>query len=175
MERHLPELLLHCIMTVTICHVWIQLYAGNPSQLAQDDKTRRQLRGRQQKLQKKVAMIVLTDLLCWFPFLIICLLHATEVIDATRSYSLFSILVLPINSVINPLLYSEHISRKLFVWESLLGKFINGCVRKCGSRNTVHKGTDSGTEEELSCSVVQSYLVHTTNDQSHGISAANEL
>ena len=41
-----------------------------------------------------------------FDFLI-CILHSVEVIDATQWYSLFSMVILPINSVINPLLYDD--------------------------------------------------------------------
>ena len=37
----------------------------------------------------------------------ICILHSVEVIDATPWYSIFSMVVMPINSVINPLLYDD--------------------------------------------------------------------
>ena len=56
-------------------------------------------------LNRKITLMVLTDFLCWVPFIVVCSLHYLEVIDATKFYSLFSIIILPMNSVINPLLY----------------------------------------------------------------------
>jgi hypothetical protein len=65
----------------------------------------RALVNRNRKLQIKVSVIILTDFLCWIPFTIVCFLHFGEVIDATMWYPVFSSIILPINSVINPLLY----------------------------------------------------------------------
>ncbi|KAL5261946.1 hypothetical protein ACHWQZ_G007599 [Mnemiopsis leidyi] len=62
---------------------------------------------RNRKLQRKVATIIMTDFLCLAPFILTSLLHFFEVIDATAYYGYFSIVALPINSVINPFLYSE--------------------------------------------------------------------
>ena len=62
---------------------------------------------RNSALNRKITMIVLTDFLCWIPFILVCSLHYFEVLDATRFYSLFSIVILPLNSVINPLLYDN--------------------------------------------------------------------
>ena len=58
-------------------------------------------------LQAKITAIILTDFLCWIPLSIVSFLHLGEVIDATSWYPFFSILIIPINSVINPLLYDS--------------------------------------------------------------------
>ena len=58
-------------------------------------------------LNRKITLMVLTDFMCWVPFIVVCSLHFFEVIDATKWYSLFSIIILPLNSVINPLLYDN--------------------------------------------------------------------
>ena len=59
-------------------------------------------------------MIILTDFLCWIPFTVLCILHYEEVIDGEPLYPYSSILILPINSLLNPLLYSPIISDKLY-------------------------------------------------------------
>jgi hypothetical protein len=41
------------------------------------------------------------------------MLHYLEVVDATPWYSVFSMIILPINSVINPLLYNDFITRNV--------------------------------------------------------------
>ena len=66
-----------------------------------------QLRRRNNKLQVKVGLIILTDFVSWIPFVVVCFLHFGELIDATSWYPLFSIILLPINSVINPILYND--------------------------------------------------------------------
>ena len=67
---------------------------------------------RKEKLQKNITFIILTDFLCWIPFIIICALHSFEVIDATYLYTISSVIILPINSVINPILYDDFLRSK---------------------------------------------------------------
>ena len=77
------------------------------------------VRSRNNRLQKKISIIILTDFLCWVPFVIICFLHTIGQIDASPWYALLSILILPINSVINPLLYDDTVGRitgRVFSW-----------------------------------------------------------
>jgi hypothetical protein len=59
------------------------------------------------RLQRVTQGIILTDFVCWFPFIVISLCHVAGVLDATPWYSLFSIIFLPINSVINPVIYDK--------------------------------------------------------------------
>ena len=65
---------------------------------------------RNRKLQRKVSIIILTDFLCWVPFITVCGFHSLGIMDASPWYALFSIVILPINSVINPLLYDNTIT-----------------------------------------------------------------
>ena len=58
-------------------------------------------------MNRKVTAIVLTDFMCWLPFIVVCILHYTEQMDATSWYSTFSMVIIPINSLINPLLYHD--------------------------------------------------------------------
>ena len=65
------------------------------------------IKSRNQKTNTKIAMIIFTDFCCWVPFIIFCALHTLGVMDASRWYAMFSIVLLPINSVVNPLLYNS--------------------------------------------------------------------
>ena len=62
-------------------------------------------------LQRKITFIILTDFLCKFPFLLLCFVHYTRIIDATGLYPGVSTILLPINTVINPLLYDKYLTR----------------------------------------------------------------
>ena len=79
------------------------------------------------RLQRVVHAIILSDFLCWVPFTVICWLHLFSVFDGTPWYPLFSIVILPINSVMNPLLYDTSITRAL---DSFLVKCQSNLNRK---------------------------------------------
>ena len=59
------------------------------------------------KTQLKIWAIIISDFVTWVPFIVMALLHAYEVIDATRFYQLSSVVLLPLNSVINPVIYND--------------------------------------------------------------------
>ena len=65
------------------------------------------------RLQRRITRIIVTDLVCWIPFLFMCVLHSSEVIDMTFLYSISSVIILPINSFVNPLIYDDFIMGKL--------------------------------------------------------------
>ena len=93
---------------------------------------------RNRRLQRKLSFIILTDFLCWVPFIVICFLHTTGSIDASPWYALLSILILPINSVINPVLYNNNIIKEV----KKLIRRLNRATRTQApivSRNTGHK------------------------------------
>ena len=109
------EFTLSVLFTIVVCFFIISL-----SYIAIFFKTRastsgmtanKQLRRRNKKLQIKVGLIIFTDFVTWMPFVAVCLLHFGELIDATPWYPLFSVILLPINSVINPILYNDLILR----------------------------------------------------------------
>ena len=68
---------------------------------------------RNQRLQRNITKIIITDFLCWIPFIFTSILHSFEVLDATFLYSYCSIVILSINSVMNPLLYDKYIQQTL--------------------------------------------------------------
>ena len=100
-----------CFAVISICYLIVFIITSTSSSSLSEGATGDHVRSRNQRLQRKVSIIILTDFLCWVPFIIICLLHTTEIVDASPWYALMSILILPINSVINPLLYDDTIGR----------------------------------------------------------------
>ena len=107
------------------------------------------------KTQKHITAIVLTDFLCWIPFIVLCVLHFAEVIDAKPLYTVSSVVILPINSMINPILYNNAFSRSIKImltrcryWLTRLLAFIgrftstnNANVRK-GTENDIQRGIE---------------------------------
>ena len=77
------------------------------------------------KLQAKVTIILVTDFLCWVPFIFVSILHNLGNIDATSWYVPLAMVLLPLNSIINPLIYEDSIGNFLkrkgkVAWISLI-------------------------------------------------------
>ena len=60
-----------------------------------------------EKVERRVTAMIVTDFLCWVPFIVVSALHNGQIIDASSWYASFAMIVLPVNSVINPLIYNE--------------------------------------------------------------------
>ena len=74
------------------------------------------------KLQRITCWIIFTDFVCWVPFIVVCCFHYLDIVEATVWYPFFSILVLPINSVINPIIYDSTLQTPiLFIYRKLEG------------------------------------------------------
>ena len=92
-----------CFVAIAIFYGFIDFLTIKSANRLNNDST----------INRKIALIIATDFICWFPFIILCFLHSLHVMDGTKWYSLFSIVILPINSVINPILYSDGVSKIL--------------------------------------------------------------
>ena len=101
-----------CFSIITICYTAITLKTRQSVQDSgqQDDPARiKKVRA----IQRKIMMIIATDFLCWVPFIFISGLHNLQYIDASSWYATFAMIVLPFNSVINPLIYDVELKEIL--------------------------------------------------------------
>ena len=96
-----------CFVVILSCYGYINI--STISQTAIVNQNRRHTRA----MQRKITAIIVTDFFCWVPFIVIASLHTFQVLNATPFYALFSIIVLPINSLINPLIYDTVIIDKI--------------------------------------------------------------
>ena len=108
-----------CFGVISVSYLIVFVISSTSSLSRSQGVTGDAVRSRNNRLKKKISIIILTDFLCWVPFIIICFLHTMDKIDASPWYALLSILILPINSVINPLLYHDTVGRivgRVFRW-----------------------------------------------------------
>lgn len=59
------------------------------------------------KLQKKITVLLLTDFLCWFPICLISFISMTVKPVSNEIYAYSAIIQIPINSALNPIIYSN--------------------------------------------------------------------
>ena len=103
---------------IAIGYIFLYKYASSSSAKAQN-KLSDKLAA---KMQKRIARIIATDFCCWIP---ICIMTYVRISGATYSvlvYQISAVLLLPINSAVNPFLFS-----------SLPEKFIDLFCGKCHS------------------------------------------
>ena len=103
-----------CFLTIFVCYTKVLFFSKNSERQLKRRRNKNQNEDEadedERKTQKYVSAVILTDFLCWIPFIVLCVLHSFEVIDATPLYTVSSIVILPINSMINPILYNNVLS-----------------------------------------------------------------
>ena len=65
------------------------------------------------EIEKKILRLVVTDFLCWVPISIMAFINFGGNTVPDVAYAISAIVLLPINSALNPILYSDYID-KLF-------------------------------------------------------------
>ena len=102
-----------CFLFISLSYVRIGIISRGSSKTLMKSRSNKDLAKRTKRTNRKISIIITTDFLCWIPFIVISLLHSIEVVDATPWYSYISMIILPINSVINPFLYDDSITKVL--------------------------------------------------------------
>ena len=87
-------------------------------------------------LKKRVAYIIITDALCWAPIIITAFVGYCGKDLPLLIHPLSAIVVLPINSVINPMIYSKIDDLVWKVFQSLF-KRIRCCSRKREAKGSI--------------------------------------
>ena len=101
------------LITNSVCFFTVLVSYGLVTAVARSLSSASNATRSNSKLQRKITIIIGTDFICWTPFAIVSLLNYVELIDATPYYAFFSTIVLPMNSMINPLIYDRVITRNI--------------------------------------------------------------
>ena len=96
-----------CFVVIGVSYILITLQTWKSAMDSQQTQNPETLR-KNKKIQRQITWMIGTDFSCWVPFIIVCYLHNVKFIDATDWYLFFAMIVLPINSVINPLIYDKN-------------------------------------------------------------------
>ena len=97
-----------CFVTMTYCYIRIIRNTRHSTQTSGQYDNPERLR-ENRAMEKRIMVIIGTDFLCWVPFILISGLHNLGAINASSWYTSFAMTVLPLNSVINPLIYDKAI------------------------------------------------------------------
>eukprot|EP00116_Pleurobrachia_bachei_P002132 sb/3462394/ len=95
-----------CFIVITVSYLLIILHTNQTSKNA-GTKGTAQSRESMKKLQRKISLIIATDFATWVPFIILAFLNVADIVDGSEFYEFCSILLIPLNSVVNPLIYNS--------------------------------------------------------------------
>ena len=124
-----------CFFFISISYLLIGITSYKSSKGLSNSQKNQQISQRNRKMNQKIAIIICTDFLCWMPFIVICILHSIEALDATPWYGFFSMIILPINSVINPFLYDDSLTKPIIESYSKLSSRFSRFYRAPPSRS----------------------------------------
>ena len=102
-----------CFVVIMGCYAAISVASRNSMRSLTLKNNNNSVEKQDLKLQRMVLSLIISDFLCWVPFIFICWLHLFGVVDGKPWYRVFAILVLPINSVVNPILYNKSMTQAL--------------------------------------------------------------
>ena len=97
---------LTCFITITCCYIVINIQTKISSRRSGQDRNPDRAR-ENRAIQNKITIIILTDFLCWVPLIFISGMHNCGFFDASKWYVTYAMIALPLNSVVNPLLYDR--------------------------------------------------------------------
>ena len=100
-----------CVIIITLCYTIVNIAAYRSSAVA--GPLNKNLTKRNRKMQRKISILILTDIITWIPFIMSSLIIKTRILDPTPWLSYLSIIFLPFNSVINPIGILEEKLRKV--------------------------------------------------------------
>ena len=99
-----------CLAIIAISYIKIwKVTAASSAILVSDNNPH--IRKRNQKLQRKIATIIGTNCAVSIPFFVVCALHGGKVFDATPTYPVIALVIIPSNSIINPMILNELINK----------------------------------------------------------------
>ena len=98
-----------CVIVMSICYTLIMIFVRKSSTESGSAQIR-QKENEMRAMQNKIGLMIVTDFLSWVPFILASALHNLKIVDATDWYIIFAVLLLPINSFINPLIYDNHLN-----------------------------------------------------------------
>ena len=102
-----------CFLFISISYILIGILSRRSAKSLASSQNNQQIADRNRRMNQRITIIITTDFLCWIPFIMTCTLHSLNIINATAWYSIFSMVILPINSVINPFLYDDVVTSRI--------------------------------------------------------------
>ena len=119
-----------CFVIITCCYLIIIFLTKRSSQKLMSHSSQSRPKS-EHTMQRKIMVIIATDFVCWMPFILISALHNLDYIDASTWYVQLAMTVLPLNSVINPLVYDQKLNGIILRKCGWIKACLCNCAQRC--------------------------------------------
>ncbi|KAL5255057.1 hypothetical protein ACHWQZ_G014479 [Mnemiopsis leidyi] len=137
---------LACFISIVLCYLFIHAVNKKSAQKAASSQSPA-AKKRNREMSSRISFIIGTDFLCWVPFIVISALHNLNAIDATHWYATLAMVVIPLNSVINPIIYDNDLSKAVSKKLKQIDLMIHSILDQDGNLvNYIHDKLLSRTE-----------------------------
>ena len=133
------------IGVVSLSYIIIAITTKKTEVPAQGNKEKRiETKERMQFLSFKVTTIIIAQIFCWVPILITSVLSLFDIKTNVFLYEIAAILILPLNSVFNPILYTTLLKKSFMFATSRITSFIHIAIETISSyyREEPSQGAD---------------------------------
>ena len=90
-----------CVCIITACYSFVNAVTAKSSAIVGSHN--KHVLKKNKIIQRKISILITTDLISWVPFITACLVHSSGIMGTSKMYSIFSVIILPCNSFINPI------------------------------------------------------------------------
>ena len=104
-------------MIIVACYIAMYFQFKKQRQQFRNNKSAKQ----EAKMQKRIARIIATDFACWIPICIMSYMRIRGYDFSNIIYQVSAVFLLPINSALNPFLYSSLFDKLLKKWHNAVG------------------------------------------------------
>jgi len=102
--------------------IYLKSTSSVPTQQASD---------RVRKMQRKITILILTVVTCWLPICVMSFLSMGSIVIPFILYAVSAIILLPINSSLNPVIYTDVMQMIVSVLRQIHIKAGNGLLNRC--------------------------------------------
>lgn len=95
-----------CINAAALIFIFISYFKMLRAIQYSGESIRSTLTGRERMVARRITIIIITDCLCWLPIVCVKILALLGVSISPVIYAWLAVMILPINSALNPVLYS---------------------------------------------------------------------
>ena len=145
------------IGAVSLSYIIIAITTKKTEVPAQGNEEKRiETKERMQFLSFKVTTIIIAQIFCWVPILITSVLSLFDIKTSLFLYEIAAIIILPLNSVFNPILYTTLLKKSFMFATSRITSFIHIAIETISSYYREEPGQEADIElPELNTDQIQ--------------------
>jgi len=128
---------------IFIASAYIAIYLKSTS--AGPDQSSLSQTAKARKIQRKITILILTDMCCWLPICVMSFLSIAGTALPPVLYAVSAITLLPVNSSLNPIIYTDVVPKCFEVFHHFFGR-LRDYFQQCRNLISIRHFSESSDE-----------------------------